>query len=373
MKLRNINNIELSKFMAANTYGELYRLSSFGESHGRGVGGVIDGIPPGWKLDFDEIQKELNRRKPGQSHLASPRKEQDRLEIFSGIFDGKVTGTPLAFMVWNEDQHSADYNHIEDVFRPSHADYTYQQKYGIRDHRGGGRSSARETIARVVAGAVAKQYLKQIGVDFTAYVSAIGHVSLPDYISPLPAHEKIESSLVRCPDERTGDEMQALIEKTKSEGDTLGGVISCHITGLAPGLGAPVFDKFHADLGKAMLSINAVKAFEYGSGFRGTTRKGSEENDRFVSDHDRIRTLTNHSGGIQGGITNGEEVYFRVGFKPVATIMQQQSTVDRAGNEIVMDARGRHDVCVVPRAVVIVEAMAAMVCLDHYLRCKAYR
>ncbi len=358
--------------MAANTFGEVFRLTSFGESHGPGIGGVIDGVPAGVRLDLNQIQQWLDRRKPGQSHLASPRMENDRLEVLSGIMNGITTGTPLAFIVWNADQKSADYNHLEDVFRPSHADYTYQQKYGIRDHRGGGRSSARETISRVVAGAIAAQYLSMFGINITGYVSAIGTIELPNYLTDLPQKERIEKSLVRCPIEVYSDKMQELIEETKAEGDTLGGVISCHIKGLPAGLGAPVFDKFHADLGKAMLSINAVKGFEYGSGFEGVKRKGSEENDRFVMENGRIKTLSNRSGGIQGGITNGEEVYFKVAFKPVATIMQDQETVDKKGNEVVMKAKGRHDVCVVPRAVVIVESMAAIVCLDHFLRNKVF-
>ena len=358
--------------MAANTFGEVFRLTSFGESHGPGIGGVIDGVPAGVRLDLNQIQQWLDRRKPGQSHLASPSMENDRFEVLSGLMNGITTGTPLAFIVWNADQKSADYNHLEDVFRPSHADYTYQLKYGIRDHRGGGRSSARETISRVVAGAIAAQYLNMFGIEIRGYVSAIGTIELPHYLTDLPIKENIEKSLVRCPIEEYSDRMQGLIEQTKTEGDTLGGVISCHIQGLPAGLGAPVFDKFHADLGKAMLSINAVKGFEYGSGFEGVKRKGSEENDRFVMESGRVKTLSNRSGGIQGGITNGEEVYFKVAFKPVATIMQDQETVDKKGNEVVMKAKGRHDVCVVPRAVVIVESMAAIVCLDHFLRNKVF-
>lgn len=359
--------------MAGNSFGELFRLTSFGESHGKGIGGVIDGIPPGWFVDQENIQQALNRRRPGQSHLASPRNEADRLEILSGLLDGVTTGTPLAFIVWNADQNSLDYDHLKNLYRPSHADYTYQQKYGIRDHRGGGRSSARETIARVVAGAIARQYLHKFGIEITAYVGSIGSIEIPSPVYPVPDSIAIEQSLVRCPEPAYSDKMQKLIEKTKLEGDTLGGVIYCHLEGLPTGLGEPVFDKFHADLGKAMLSINAVKGFEYGSGFSGVKNKGSEENDRFVSEAGSVTTLSNRSGGIQGGITNGQEVYFKVAFKPVATIMKDQITVDKDGLEVEMKAKGRHDVCVVPRAVVIVESMAALVCVDHLLRHRAYQ
>lgn len=358
--------------MAANTFGELYRLTSYGESHGRGIGGVIDGCPPGMILDRTMIQAWLNRRKPGQSHLSSPRTEEDEVEFLSGLKAGVTTGAPLSFIVWNKDQRSADYDLLQDAFRPSHADYTYQAKYGIRDHKGGGRSSARETIARVVAGAIAAQWLQQKNVSIMAWVSAVGVVKMPDNI-PAIHHELIEASLVRCPHPPTSETMQLLIEQTKAEGDTLGGVISCLINGLPAGLGAPVFDKFHADLGKAMLSINAVKGFEYGSGFEGVQQKGSQQNDTFINEGGKVRTLTNHSGGIQGGITNGEDVFFKVAFKPVATIMQTQQTIDKEGNTIVLPSKGRHDVCVVPRAVPIVEAMAAMVCLDHFLRQQAIR
>lgn len=359
--------------MAANTFGVLFRLTTFGESHGSGIGGILDGVPSGFTIDLNHIQSALNRRRPGQSHLASPRQEQDQIELLSGIIDGRTTGTPLAFIVWNKDQQSGDYDHLKNVFRPSHADFTYQQKYGLRDHRGGGRSSARETIARVVAGAIAEQYLSQFGIHFRAFVSGIGHIQMPNVSSKNVSYEAVEASLVRCPDEDYAKKMQTLIEETKLQGDTLGGVISCTITGLPAGLGEPVFDKFHADLGKAMLSINAVKGFEYGSGFEGTQRKGSEENDSFIEGVDGIQTKTNRSGGIQGGITNGEEVYFRVAFKPVATIMKKQQTVNTDGLSVTLEAKGRHDVCVVPRAVVIVEAMAALVCMDHWLRWKAYQ
>lgn len=359
--------------MASNTFGELFRLTTFGESHGRGIGGVLDGMPAGLTLDLKHIQAALNRRRPGQSHLASPRQESDEVEILSGWIDGKTTGTPLSFIVWNNDQQSSDYNHLKDVYRPSHADFTYQQKYGLRDHRGGGRSSARETVARVVGGAIAEQYLSQFGIEIRGYVSGIGTIQMPKDVDKIVSIDAVEASLVRCPDPEYSKQMQSLIEQTKLQGDTLGGVITCSINGLPAGLGEPVFDKFHADLGKAMLSINAVKGFEYGSGFEGTHRKGSEENDSFIEGVDGIKTKTNRSGGIQGGITNGEEVYFRVAFKPVATIMQQQQTVNTDGVAVTLQAKGRHDVCVVPRAVVIVEAMAALVCMDHWLRWKAYQ
>lgn len=357
--------------MAANTFGEIYRLTSFGESHGKAIGGIIDGCPPGIHLDMAFIQSELNRRRPGQSHLASPRQEADEIEFLSGLIDGITTGTPIAFAIWNSDQRSGDYNHLKDVYRPSHADYTYQKKYGVRDHRGGGRSSARETIARVVAGAIAKTFLKEKGISIQAYVSAIGDVEMPETLD-VPDSTAVESSLVRCPDKATSELMQRLIEDFKAKGDTLGGVIRCYINGLPAGLGSPVFDKFHADLGKAMLSINAVKGFDYGSGFVGVQMPGSTQNDRFVTENGIVKTLSNNSGGIQGGITNGEAVYFRTAFKPVATIMQDQQTIDNAGNEAVIKGKGRHDVCVVPRAVVIVEAMAALVTMDHYLRQKMY-
>jgi chorismate synthase len=357
--------------MAANTFGEVFRLTSFGESHGMGIGGIIDGCPSGLFVDMDFIQAELNRRRPGQSHLASPRNESDKIQFLSGILGNVTTGTPIAFIIWNSDQRSDDYNHIQQAYRPSHADYTYQSKYGIRDHKGGGRSSARETIARVVAGAIAKLFLAKSGIEIIGYVSEIGGISMPP-LNQRPLYEEVEQSLVRCPDNEISVKMQSFIEEVKQEGDTLGGVVSCHINGLPVGLGAPVFDKFHADLAKAMLSINAVKGFDYGSGFEGVKQKGSDQNDRFVIEEGKVRTLTNHSGGIQGGITNGEEVFFKVAFKPVATVMKDQETIDSDGNAVIMKGKGRHDVCVVPRAVVIVESMAAMVALDHLLRDKMY-
>lgn len=358
--------------MPANTFGELFRLTTFGESHGKAIGGIIDGCPPGLQLDTKAIQNELNRRRPGQSKLTSPRNEADEVSFLSGLYEGKTTGTPLAFVVQNIDQRSKDYGNLQDTFRPSHADFTYQAKYGIRDFRGGGRASARETVSRVVAGAIAKQFLQKQGISFTAFVSQIGTEKLSD----IPAHvsqDEIESSLVRCPVPDASERMIKLIEAMKAEGDTLGGVVSCFIDGLPAGLGEPVFDKFHANLAKAMLSINAVKAFEYGSGFAGAEMRGSEHNDSFFYTGDKLHTATNHSGGVQGGITNGERVYFRTAFKPVATIMQKQKSVNIHGEAIDIQAKGRHDVCVVPRAVPIVEAMAALVTIDHFLRNKIYQ
>jgi chorismate synthase len=358
--------------MAGNTIGKIFCLTTFGESHGAGIGGIIDGCPSQLDIDFDFIQSELNRRRPGQSALSSPRDESDRVEFLSGIMDGKTTGAPIAFIVRNKDTKSADYDHLKDTFRPSHADYTWQQKFGIRDHRGGGRSSARETISRVVAGAVAKLYLRSSGIGIIAFVSAIGELELESDTLRFDSSE-VEKSQVRCPDPRLSGEMEELIRKTKEEGDTLGGVILCRIGGLPSGLGEPVFHKFHADLAHAVMGINAVKAFEIGNGFAGCRSKGSLQNDRFVTEEGQVRTLTNHSGGVQGGITNGEEVYFRVGFKPVATLMQMQQSIDMQGNEVVIQPKGRHDVCVVPRAVPIVEAMAALVTTDHLLQFKAYQ
>lgn len=357
--------------MAANTFGEIFRLTTFGESHGSAIGGIIDGCPPNLVIDEAIIQKDLDRRRPGQSHLASPRNELDKIQLLSGVFEGKSTGAPIAFIVPNTDQRSNDYSHIKHTYRPSHADFTYQQKYGIRDYRGGGRSSARETIARVVAGSIAKSFLETVGITLHAYVQQIGQIKLEKPIHTIDFN-LVEQSIVRCPDVETTNGMQQLIEHMKLKGDTLGGVIGCVIKGVAPGLGAPVFDKFHADLGKAMLSINAVKGFDYGSGFEGVSLPGSLQNDQFVHEGGKISTLTNHSGGIQGGITNGQAIYFRVAFKPVATLMQPQQSVDDEGNEIEIAGKGRHDVCVLPRAVPIVEAMAALTTIDHYLRQKIY-
>lgn len=353
--------------MAGNSFGNIYKLISFGESHGKGIGGVIDGCPAGIKLNLDMIQHELRRRKPGQSKITTPRKEEDEVEFLSGIFEGKTTGTPIGFLIRNQDQQSGDYDHLKDIYRPSHADFTYEKKYGIRDHRGGGRSSARETIARVVAGAVAKQILGQQGITFTAYVSQIGPIEIPNSDSSY-SETSIESNAVRCPDESTAKKMITYIESCLAAGDSTGGKISCFIQGVPAGLGEPVFDKLHADLGKAMLSINAVKGFEIGSGFRAASMKGSEHNDEFAPGG---KTKTNFSGGIQGGISNGADIYFHVAFKPVATIQREQDTITKDNASIKLSAKGRHDPCVVPRAVPIVEAMAAMVILDHWLRNKS--
>ena len=352
-----------------NTFGKIFRLTSFGESHGRAIGGVIDGCPSGIVLDEAFIQNELNRRRPGQSSITTARNEQDKVEFLSGIFEGKTTGTPIAFVVWNADQHSDDYENLRDVFRPSHADFTYQAKYGIRDHRGGGRSSARETISRVVAGALAKLVLKQIGVEITAYTSQVGHIKLAGSYKDYDL-SKIESNAVRCPDPQTAQEMENYILQIKNDLDTIGGVVSCVIKNMPVGLGEPVFGKAHAELGAAMLSINAVHGFDYGLGFDGIEKRGSEVNDEFYNENGIIRTSTNNSGGIQGGITNGEDIYFRVLFKPVPTILKDQKTVDISGNEATVKAKGRHDACVLPRAVPIVESMAALVVLDLYLQNK---
>ena len=349
-----------------NTFGNIFRLTSFGESHGPGIGGVIDGCPSGFELDMEAIQKELNRRKPGQSRITTPRKEDDEVQFLSGIYEGKTTGTPIGFIVWNKNQHSADYDNMKQVYRPSHADYTYQMKYGIRDPRGGGRSSARETISRCVAGAIARQILAKQGIDIKAYTSQVGNICLD---KPWEAYDlnRIEENPVRCPDPDKAIEMEELIAKVKSQGDTIGGIISGVITGVPVGLGEPVFGKLHAALGNAMLSINAVKGFEYGDGFAAAEFQGSERNDRFFNDHGKINVRTNHSGGIQGGISNGQPIYFRVAFKSVATLLMEQETVDMEGNDTILKARGRHDPCVLPRAVPIVEAMAAMTLLDYWL------
>ena len=353
--------------MAGNTFGKLFTLTTFGESHGAALGGIIDGCPAGLQIDLDFIQSELDRRRPGQSHIVTQRKESDTVEFLSGIFEGKTTGTPIGFIIRNEDQKSKDYEHNVDVYRPSHADYTYDAKYGTRDHRGGGRSSARETVSRVVAGAVAKLFLKQKGISIQAYTSQVGDIKLLKDYNDLDLN-KIESNIVRCPDELIAETMIQKIEQVRKAGDTIGGVISCIVKGTPVGLGEPVFDKLHADLGKAMLSINAVKGFEYGSGFEGVKMNGSQHNDLFVSEKQEIHTKTNHSGGIQGGISNGEDIYFRVAFKPVATIIQKQETVNSKGNATEIMGKGRHDPCVLPRAVPIVEAMAALVLVDHVLR-----
>ena len=356
----------------SNTIGNIFRLTSFGESHGKGIGGVIDGYPAGISIDTNFIQQELDRRKPGQSSITTARKEADRVEILSGIFEGKSTGTPIGFIVWNENQHSQDYSNLKDVFRPSHADFTYWEKYGIRDYRGGGRSSARETISRVVAGAFAKLALRQLSVSIQAYTSQVGEISLnEDYT--LYDIAKAEDNIVRCPDAVKAKAMEELILKVKAEGDTIGGVITCVVKHCPIGLGEPVFGKLHAALGNAMLSINAAKGFEYGSGFGGVTQKGSVQNDIFYNENGHILTRANHSGGIQGGISNGQDIYFRVAFKPIATILREQQTVDVNGEETILAAKGRHDPCVLPRAVPIVEAMTAITLLDYYLLSKTTR
>jgi len=352
--------------MFNNTFGNIFRLTTFGESHGAGIGGVIDGFPAGIELDMDFIQSELDRRKPGQSRITTDRKEADQVEFLSGVFEGKSTGCPIGFLVRNTNQHSNDYENLRNLYRPSHADYGYTQKYGLRDHRGGGRSSARETIARCVGGALAKLALNQLGITVQAYTSQVGSIALEnDY--RLYDLSLTESNAVRCPDTAKAAEMEQLIAGVKAVGDTIGGIITCVIKGCPVGLGQPAFGKLHAALGGAMLSINAVKGFEYGEGFAGVTARGSEQNDIFYNNNGRIDTRTNHSGGIQGGISNGQDIYFRVAFKPVATLLMEQETVDLQGNDTIVKARGRHDPCVLPRAVPIVEAMAAMVLLDYYL------
>lgn len=361
-----------------NSYGRIFKISTYGESHGKAVGVTIDGCPSGLALDLKEIQYELDRRKPGQSKITTQRREPDEFEILSGVFepneDGIVftTGTPIQIVVHNTDQKSKDYSHIADKYRPSHADFTYQEKYGIRDYRGGGRSSARETIARVAAGSVAKQILNKIGVQIYAYVSQVGSLKLETDYKNID-FSLTETNDVRCPDTEMAQRMYDLIDETRKNQDTIGGVVSCVLKGVPVGLGEPVFDKFHAEMGKAMLSINAVKGFEYGSGFEGVALLGSQHNDLFYNDKGIIKTRTNNSGGVQGGITNGEDIYFKVAFKPVATIMQDQESVDEKGNSVLVSGKGRHDPCVVPRAVPIVDAMAAIVTLDFYLRNKVIK
>ena len=358
-----------------NTYGQAFKITTFGESHGRALGVTIDGCPAGIELDMAFIQAELTRRKPGQSKIVTQRKEADEFEILSGIFEGKTTGTPLNIVIWNEDQRSHDYSHIAEKFRPSHADYTYEAKYGIRDYRGGGRSSARETAARVAAGAVAKIILKKLGVEVFAYVSQVGTLKLEKKYPELDLYFEQKQMTdavrdVRCPDPETAQKMYDLIDDTRKNRDTIGGLVTGVITGTPAGLGEPVFDKLHAELGKAMLSINAVKGFEYGSGFEGVTLNGSKHNDAFYMEDGKVKTKTNYSGGIQGGISNGQDIYFNVAFKPVATIMADQDSVDKHGNAATVSGKGRHDPCVVPRAVPIVEAMSAIVILDFFLRNK---
>lgn len=363
--------------MAGNSFGDIFRITTFGESHGEAIGVIVDGCPSNIEIEENFIQSELDKRRPGQSKITTQRKESDTAKILSGVFEGKSTGTPIAIVIPNEDQRSKDYSHIMDKYRPSHADYTYQVKYGIRDYRGGGRSSARETAARVAAGAIAKSFLSQYGISIFSHVSGVGHIDAPN-LGQESDEELLrtrESNIVRCADPATAKEMIDYIDGIRKNGDTVGGRISTVIKGVPVGLGEPVFDKLHADLGKAMLSINAVHGFEYGSGFSGSVMKGSEHNDLFVNpneDPKKLKTLTNFSGGIQGGISNGMEINFRTAFKPVATIMRNQKTVDQSGSDTEISGKGRHDPCVVPRAVIIVEAMAALVIADHLLKNRAY-
>lgn len=354
--------------MAGNHFGQIFRVSTFGESHGTAVGVVIDGCPAGLEIDLAFIQHELDRRRPGQSAIVTQRQETDRVQLLSGVFEGKSTGMPIALLIPNEDAKSKDYSHIADKYRPSHADYTYQSKYGHRDYRGGGRSSARETAARVAAGAIAKLLLQQYGIKITAWVNQVGSLILKKNYEDLD-FSKIESNPVRCPDPALAAEMEALIRQVRKDGDTIGGVVGCVVQGCPVGLGEPVYDRLHADLGKAVLSINACKGFEIGSGFAGVAMRGSEHNDPFYRDKDgAIRTHTNHSGGVQGGISNGMDIYFRAAFKPVATIVAPQTSVDLQGETTLVEGKGRHDPCVLPRAVPIVEGMAALVLADHLLR-----
>lgn len=362
--------------MAGNSFGQIFRITTFGESHGTAIGVILDGCPAGLTIDLDFIQSELDKRKPGQSKITTQRKESDTVQILSGTFEGKSTGTPIAMLIPNEDQRSKDYGHNVDVYRPSHADYVYDAKYGIRDHRGGGRSSARETAARVAAGAIAKLLLKHHGIDIFAHVTAVGKINAPNLESDNIAEllELREANIVRCADPATANEMIEFIDSVRKDGDTIGGKVSCVIKGCPAGLGEPVFDKLHADLGKAMLSINAVHGFEYGSGFDGTELRGSEHNDVPLpksQEETQFKTITNHAGGILGGVSNGMDITFKVGFKPVATIMHNQQTINAAGEASEIKGKGRHDPCVVPRAVVIVEAMAALVLADHLLRNRA--
>ena len=358
--------------MAGNIIGKILKLTTFGESHGKAIGGVLDGLPAGLEININLVQRELNRRRPGQSSVVSSRNELDEVEFLSGLFNGVSLGTPIAFIVRNKDFRSSDYDHLKEVYRPSHADFTYEKKYGIRDYRGGGRSSARETIARVAGGALAKQLLSRFNISIAAYVNRIGPVSIDIPYTDLTL-ENTESSEVRCPDRDTSDSMVEVIKNTAKNGDTLGGEITCVIKNMPVGIGEPVFDKLSSDLAKAIMSINAVKGFEIGSGFSASQMTGSMHNDLFVVDDNKVHTKTNYSGGIQGGISNGEDIYFRTAFKPVATLMKDQQTVDSKGNPIIIAGKGRHDVTVVPRAVPIVEAMAALVIADHILQNKIAR
>jgi len=349
-----------------NSFGQIFRLTSFGESHGEAIGGVIDGCPAGLHIDLSFIQEQLDRRKPGQSKITTPRKEDDKVEFLSGIFNDITEGTPIGFIIRNTNQNPGDYDTLKDVFRPSHADYTYATKYGNRDYRGGGRSSARETVARVVAGSVAKLFLKENNIEVKAFVSRVGTVELKKNYKELDLN-LTDSNMVRCPDSETAQKMIDAIIAAHYASDTLGGIIQCVITGVPVGLGGPVYNKLHADLGRAMLSINAVKGFEYGAGFEGTWHTGYDQNDVFIKTDSGIRTKTNNSGGIQGGISNGEDIYFNVAFKPISTLLREQNTVNSKGEEIVIHPEGRHDTCVLPRAVPIVDSMAAMVIADHFL------
>jgi chorismate synthase len=359
--------------MGGSIFGKLFTITTFGESHGKGIGVIIDGCPAGIDINVDFIQSELGRRRPGQSNIVTQRKENDEVQILSGVFEGLATGSPIAMLIPNSDQKSGDYDHIKDSFRPSHADYTFEVKYGHRDYRGGGRSSARETAARVAAGAVAKLFLNHFGITINAWVSQVGSIGLP-YPPNNIDYGLIESNDVRCPDPKLADEMIQLIKQIRKDGDTIGGSVTCNITGVPVGLGEPVFDKLHAELGKAILSINACKGFEYGSGFDGITMKGSDHNDSFFANDDgNIATKTNYSGGIQGGISNGMDIYFRAAFKPVATIIPAQDSVDKFGQTTIITGKGRHDPCVVPRAVPIVESMAALVLADFMLRNKVVK
>lgn len=358
--------------MSGNTFGNLFKITTFGESHGVGIGLIIDGFPSGIEIDLELIKTDLERRKPGQSKITTQRKENEEFEILSGIFENKSTGTPISIIIKNSDQRSGDYSHIANSYRPSHADYTYQEKYGIRDYRGGGRSSARETAARVIGGSFAKMFLKKYNIEITAYVSQVGNIKIDKNYKELDFN-LIEENIVRCPDIQKANEMIELIDNIRKEGDTIGGIITCVIKNTPVGVGEPVFNKLHAELAKAMMSINAVKGFEYGSGFNSVSMKGSEHNDIFYNDSGKIKTKTNLSGGIQGGISNGEDIYFNTAFKPVATIMQEQDSIDINGNETKVKGKGRHDPCVVPRAVPIIEAMSALVIADYILINNAYK
>ena len=353
----------------SNSFGKIFKISTYGESHGKAIGVIIDGCPSGIKIEELDIQKELDRRKPGQSKITTQRKESDSVQILSGVFNGKTTGSPISLFIKNKDQKSSDYDHISKAFRPSHADYTYHKKYKNRDHRGGGRSSARETANWVAAGAIAKKILKDIGININAYVSKVGTVEIEKAYTKLDL-QNTETNIVRCPDKKYAEKFISIIDQARKNRDTVGGIISCVITGCPVGIGEPIFSKLHAELGKAMLSINAVKGFEYGSGFKGSEMYGSEHNDQFEINGDKIKTKSNYSGGIQGGISNGEDIYFNVAFKPVSTIMKDQSSVDSENNKVTVKGKGRHDPCVVPRAVPIVESMAANVLVDLYLQSK---